>query len=92
MVATEKRAVTGFQEVAVGGSMKEVLCQSGREGVEVSADNNLLPLLETRVSNGSLIIELKRNASIYTRNPVVVTVDFIALKALSIGGRDRSRA
>ena len=64
--------------------MKALLRQSGREGVEVSADNSLLALIEHRVSNGTLHIETKRGASI-SRNPVVVTVDFIALKALSLG-------
>ena len=85
-VASETRAAAGFQEIAVGGSMKVLLRQSGREGVEVSADNNLLPLIETRVSNGTLHIELKRGANYTSRNPVTVTVDFIALKSLSLGG------
>ena len=85
-VALETRVAAGFQEVAVGGLMQVILRQSGREGVEVSADNNLLPLIETRVSNGTLHIELKRSANYTSRNPVLVTVDFIALKALSLGG------
>lgn len=85
-VTSETRAASGFQEVAVGGSMKVLLRQSGREGVEVSADNNLLSLIETRVSNGTLHIEMKRGANYTSRNPVTVTVDFIALKALSLGG------
>jgi hypothetical protein len=85
-VASETRIATGFQEIAVGGSMKVLLRQSSREGVEVSADDNLLPLIETRVGKGTLHIEVKRNASYSSRNPVVVTVDFIALKGLSLGG------
>jgi Putative auto-transporter adhesin, head GIN domain len=85
-VKSENRTATGFQEVAAGGSMKVLLRQSGREGVEVSADDNLLPLIETRVSNGTLVIELKRGANYTSRNPVTVTVDFIALKSLSLGG------
>jgi hypothetical protein len=86
MVATETRAVTGFQEIAVGGSMQVVLRQSGSEGVEVSADHNLLPLIETRVSDGTLHIGFKRNANHSSRNPVTVTVDLMAIKALSLGG------
>ena len=85
-VTSEVRATAGFQEVAVGGSMKVLLHQSVREGVEVSAENNLLALTETRVSNGTLHIEAKRGASYTSRNPVVVTLNFIALTALSLGG------
>lgn len=85
-IKSESRVATGFQEIAVGGSMKVLLRQSGREGVEISADENVLPLIETRVSNGTLYIGTKRNAAYTSRNPVVVTVDFIAFKGLSLGG------
>ena len=85
-LATETRAAIDFQEIAVAGSMKVLLRQSDREGLEVTADGNLLPLIETRVSNGVLQIENKRGANYTTRNPVTVTVNFVALKVLSLGG------
>ena len=85
-LATEIRVAEGFQEVAVAGSIKVLLRQSGREGVEISADNNLLPLIETRVSDGTLHIKPVRGAAYTSNNPVTVTVDFKALKTLSLGG------
>ena len=85
-VQVESRVVSGFQAVTVSGSINVVLRQGNREGVEVSADNNLLPLIETRVENGTLRIRPKAGASYSTHNPVLVSVDLIALKSLSVGG------
>jgi hypothetical protein len=57
---TETREVSGFQGVAVKGPMKVVLRQGTREGVAVSADDNLLPLIETTVERGMLKIGPKK--------------------------------
>ena len=83
---SEVREVAGFQGVAVKGPMKVVLRQGTREGVEVSADDNLLPLIETTVDRGVLKIGAKRGTSYSTRNAVTVTVDFVTLKELAVGG------
>ena len=48
-VATETRAVVGFDAIALRGSITLELRQGEREGLELSADDNLLPLIETRV-------------------------------------------
>ena len=66
--------------------MKVVLRQGTREGVAVSADDNLLPLIETTVERGTLKIGPKKGTSYSTRNPVTVTVDFVTLKELTVGG------
>ena len=85
-LATETRAAEDFQDIAVAGAIKVVLRQSAREGLEITADNNLLPLIATRVSDGTLHIELARSAAFSSRNPLKVTVDFKELKSLSLGG------
>ena len=83
---TEAREVGNFQGVAIKGPMKIVLRQGTREGVEVSADDNLLELIETAVERGTLKIGPKKGVSYSSRSPVTVTVDFIALKDLAVGG------
>lgn len=89
-LAAEARAVSGFSAIGVGGSIDVVVRQSGKEGVEVKADDNVLPLVETLVEgsgdNRRLKIQFKRGESVRTKNPVVVTVDVINLKALAISG------
>ena len=89
-LASESRAVTGFEAVALRGKMKLVLRQGAREGIELRADDNLLPLVEAIVVDrgGVPTLELvfKKAADFSTRNPVVATIDLITLKALSISG------
>ena len=87
---TETRAVTGFQAIATHGSIKLVLRQGGREGLELRADDNILPLIETRVVDRggvpTLEIGSKDGARYSTRNVVVATIDLIGLRALTLAG------
>ena len=87
---TETRNVTGFQGIATAGSIRLVLRQGTREGVELRADDNILPLIETRVVDRSgvptLEVHTKSGASYSSRNPVVATIDLITLRALTVVG------
>ena len=87
---TEARAVTGFQAIAARGSIKLVLRQGSREGVELSGDDNVLPLIETQVVDHggvpTLEIGAKSGTSYSSRNPVVATIDLISLRALALAG------
>jgi Putative auto-transporter adhesin, head GIN domain len=87
---TETRAIGGFQAVALRGPMNLVLRQGTRESVEVRADHNLLPLIETRVVDrgglATLEIAGKGGTSYTTRSEMTVTVDLIHLVALTVSG------
>jgi len=90
-VATETRSgLSDFQAVAGRGSAKLVIRQGAKEAVQVRADDNLLPLVETTIENQgggrTLVVSLKKNVSIQTRNEIVVTVDVVQLKALASSG------
>lgn len=87
---TESRVVTGFQAVALRGSMNLVLRQGTREGIELRADDNILPLIETSVVDHggvpTLEIGSKRGVSYSSQTPVVATIDLKTLTALTISG------
>ena len=89
-VASEQRPHSGFQAVAVKGSMDVVLRQSAKESVEVRADDNLLPLIETTVVDRdgvpTLEVTTKKGVRISTRSKITVTVDLPTIKVLSISG------
>ncbi len=89
-VATETRAVSDFDAIDAEGSMDLEVRQAAREAVQVQADDNLLPLVETVVEprNGSrtLVVRFKRGESISTRKPVVVKIDVVRLQALALAG------
>lgn len=88
--ATEQRAVSGFEAVATTGAIDLVLRQTGKEAVQVQADDNVLPLIETVVENGShgptLQVRFKRGERVMHRGQIRVTVDVAQLKAVSTAG------
>ena len=89
-IVTETRSVSGFEAVQLEASMKLVLRQGTQEAVQVQADDNLVPLIETLVeTRGSLptlVVRWKRNTSIRSHQAIVVTVDAVRVRALSASG------
>jgi len=71
-VATDKRDVTGFTSVDVSGVFQVEIVSGKDYSVEVQADDNILPLIETNVSGSTLQIDLKDKAS--TRSDMVVRI------------------
>ncbi len=88
--ATESRSVGEFEAIAVSGSMDIVVRQGTQPALQVEADDNLLPLLETVVESGSkgatLHIRWKKGEYLHTRSKVKVAVVATKLSALSSAG------
>jgi len=89
-IQTDTRAVRGFQAISLKTSAKLVLRQGSREGVELRADDNILPLIETRIVDGAggptLEIRSRDGTSYSAKTTPVVTVDLIKLSGLSVSG------
>ncbi len=60
-VITEEREVSGFTAVSLQGVGELVIDQTGRESLTITADDNLLPYIETQVRGGKLIISIQDN-------------------------------
>jgi Putative auto-transporter adhesin, head GIN domain len=88
--AIETREVSGFAAIRLRGGMDLVVRQSTREKVEVTADDNLLPLLQTIVEGSgdqrTLVIQWPRGETIRSRAKTVVTVDVVKLTAIASAG------
>ncbi len=87
---TESRTVSGFKAIALRGAIDLVVRQAGREGVQVHADDNVAPLVQTVVEGSgdarTLRIQFKAGESLRTKTPVVVTVDVVNLSAVASSG------
>jgi carbon monoxide dehydrogenase subunit G len=87
--ATETRTVGEFQAVASSGSM-DLVVRQGATAVQVQADDNLLPLLETVVENGrngpTLLVRWKKGERINTKSKVLVTVSTLKLSSVANSG------
>ncbi len=88
--ASEMRTVAEFQAIALNGPMDLTVRQGNSPSVQVEADDNLLPLLETVVEssgNGpTLLVRWKKGERLNTRSRVLVTVVVPKLTALTAMG------
>lgn len=89
-IASQVRAVADFQAIKVSGPFKVTVRQTGREALELRADDNLLPLLETVVEPAAgirtLHLRWKRGETIRTRTTPSVTIEVAQLTALTSQG------
>jgi Putative auto-transporter adhesin, head GIN domain len=85
---TEQRTVAEFDAIALGGSFNLDVSQGTTASVTVSADDKLLPLIETVVDNGRLEVRWKRGTQTWgwKHGDVKVTVVTPKLRGLSTAG------
>jgi hypothetical protein len=86
VVASETRHVSGFDAIQLAGSADVTVSFGDSESVVVEAEDNILPLIETYVRGGELVIEWKPMISVSDTEPVRVTVTMKSLKAASLPG------
>jgi Putative auto-transporter adhesin, head GIN domain len=89
-IATERRTVSGFERISIAGSFEVEIRQGTQEGVELTGDDNLLALVETRVEGpaGSATLKIgpKHDTQLEATRPVRVGIDLIRLSAIGLGG------
>lgn len=89
-VTTESRGLAPFQAIVVEGAIDLDVRQGSTPTVQVRADDNLLPLLQTEVqgtgTDATLHVRWQRGAQIHTRSKVVVSVVMPSLSAVSLAG------
>ena len=80
----QKREVAPFTSIAMNGAFDvDVVCQK-QQGLEIEADDNLLPLITTEVSNN--VLRIKSNRSFSVNDPIKVTISLPNLEGLSVNG------
>jgi len=85
-IKSETRAVSGFSGIALSLDALVEIQQGSTEGVTVEADDNILPLIETVVENGTLTIRrASENASI-SPSKLKIVVRAKTIDRLSIAG------
>lgn len=89
-IATEARDTGAFDGVSLTGGFNVVIRQGSGNKVEVKADRNLLPLIETRVVDGSkgrtLEISPKKGVNVHSSNNPSFTIEMPALRSISVAG------
>lgn len=81
---TELRNVPPFTALETDGDYRiEIICQD-KQSVEISGDDNLLPLIKTEVKAGKLLIEEQEHLA--PKEKLVVKIHIPTLKAISLNG------
>jgi len=89
-LGSETRDVGAFDGVASAGDFKILVRQGSAARVELKADKNLLPYIETRVVEGSkgrtLEISTRRGVNLSTHITPELVLDMPQLRAISLAG------
>jgi hypothetical protein len=78
--------VSNFDSVALEGSGNVYIEQGDSESLTIETDDNILPLLETRVSGHELILGMKPNQSIDPSRPIVYQLTVKDLNRVHLKG------
>ncbi|QHL88020.1 DUF2807 domain-containing protein [Nibribacter ruber] len=85
-VSSETRAVQDFTSLKISGGFEVILTQGTQESLKLEADANLLPLIETKVTDGTLKISTKNSVNIRKSKAMKVYVTVQQLKNLDLSG------
>ena len=89
-IATEARDPGAFDGVALSGSFNVVIRQGSGNKVEVKADRNLLPYIETRIVEGSkgrtLEIAPRKGFNIHSSTTPSLSIEVPALRSIALAG------
>jgi hypothetical protein len=85
-VVSEEREVSGFTGIALVSSGDVVITQGAQESLTIEAEDNLLPLLETTVENGLLVLGVKDGETIQPTKDIRYFITVTNLDRLEISG------
>jgi Putative auto-transporter adhesin, head GIN domain len=83
---TETRPVNGFRALALAVQGKLELRQDGTEGLVITGDDNIVPLVETVVENGTLQIRWKKGVESVRYQDLRLVVHATNVEGLAIAG------
>lgn len=85
-VKTEIRTVSGFDTVVLNGAGALDITQTGTESLSITTDDNILALITTTVSNGTLTIGVKPGTSLGHLTVLTYNLTVATLHSLTVSG------
>jgi hypothetical protein len=83
---TQTRPAGGFDRVELYGVGRLIVRQTGTESLTIEGDDNIVPVIKSDVSGGTLRIGLENNQNIRPRVPLVFNVTANVLSGLYLSG------
>jgi hypothetical protein len=85
-VISESRDISGVTSVDLDGSADVDIAFGESESLVIEAEDNIIPLIETKVENGKLTVGTRSNTSYTSTKGIKVHVTLISLEAVSLSG------
>lgn len=79
-VSTQKREISSFNAIEASGAVKIELLQNNEIGLTIEADDNLIELIITEVTDS--VLKIRLNEKVGRHKALDVKVDFVTLQAL----------
>jgi hypothetical protein len=86
---TEARTVQGFDSVEVSAAGHLIVEQTGVESLQITAEDNVLPLVQSEVRNGRLVLGLAPGSSVTTTREVLFRLTVRDLAEVEASGASR---
>lgn len=86
-VVLEKRDVGDFNGVDVGGVFQVEIVAQKDPGVEIEADDNLLPLIKTEVNGG--VLKISTNGNIKSKSAIRVRISALDIDSIEASGASK---
>lgn len=86
IVKTESREVAGFSSISFKSVGKVMMQQTGKESLMITAEDNILPLLKSRVADNILYLTLAKDGKMNPTKPIEFVVQVKSLESLNTDG------
>ena len=83
---TETRDVAGFNSISIAGIGTYEITVGDAEAFEVTADDNLLPILETKLENDGSLLKIRFSENVSPNTPIQVKIGTQQLAKLTVSG------
>jgi hypothetical protein len=90
-ITTEARPISGFDKIDLQAGGAAEIIVGDTEGIEIHADDNLLPYLETDTRGGVLVIRVQRGVEIKPSETVQYRILVKTLEGIAISGAGEAR-
>lgn len=92
VAATDSRTVAGFSAVHLNGTGRLIIHQADTESLTITADDNILPLLQSDVQGGTLHLGPQPGSNIRPKTPIVYELTLKDLNSVQINGSGQVQA
>jgi hypothetical protein len=89
VIVSQSRAVAGFGAVTVTGPLRLVIEQAGSPSLVVTADDNVIPLVQSEVRSGRLVLGFAANTSLTRISDVVCRLAMSEVRDVEASGAAR---